>query len=224
MKNLILILARKNSIRLKNKNLIKLGQKKLILWTIDFAKKFKKTSDILVSTDDEKILKISRKNNILAPWLRPKKYAGNKSGSIHAILHAIEWYQKNKNKINTVILLQPTSPFRSVSFTKKAIDDFGIKNKIQSYVSVSPIKNLNSKKKNKNILVNVENNLLTKKYPKKYNFFINGNLYLASVNFLKKNKSFYSENDKTQALILNAKKLSIDIDTLDDLSIAKKYL
>ena len=40
MKNLIIIPARKNSKRVKNKNLVKVLKKPLIFWTIKYAKKF----------------------------------------------------------------------------------------------------------------------------------------------------------------------------------------
>ena len=43
MKNLIIIPARKNSKRIKNKNLVNILNKPLVLWTINFAKKLKKT-------------------------------------------------------------------------------------------------------------------------------------------------------------------------------------
>ena len=41
-KNLIIIPARKGSKRIKNKNLIKVLNKPLITWTINYAKKIKK--------------------------------------------------------------------------------------------------------------------------------------------------------------------------------------
>ena len=42
MKNLIIIPARKGSKRIKNKNLLKVLNKPLITWTIDYAKKLEK--------------------------------------------------------------------------------------------------------------------------------------------------------------------------------------
>lgn len=63
MKNkiLALVLARKNSIRLKNKNILKLGQKPLIGWTLSDISRLKKNFDgILISSDSIKILKIGK--------------------------------------------------------------------------------------------------------------------------------------------------------------------
>ena len=47
MKILVLILARGGSKRLPNKNILKLGKKHLINWSIDFAKKIPFVCDIL---------------------------------------------------------------------------------------------------------------------------------------------------------------------------------
>jgi CMP-N-acetylneuraminic acid synthetase len=63
---LFIIPARKNSIRLKNKNIRKIGGRTLVQWSIDFALSLKNYFlDIVVSTDSEKIIKISKENSIL---------------------------------------------------------------------------------------------------------------------------------------------------------------
>ena len=65
MKNLIIIPARGSSKRIKNKNLVKILNKPLISWTINFAKKLrKKDYDIVVTSDCAKIKKICRIENI----------------------------------------------------------------------------------------------------------------------------------------------------------------
>ena len=61
MKILAIIPARRNSKRVKFKNKKKLGNKPLIEYTIYVAKKIKIFNDILVTTDDEDIFKISKK-------------------------------------------------------------------------------------------------------------------------------------------------------------------
>ena len=73
MKNLIIIPARKNSKRVKNKNLVKVLKKPLIFWTIKYAKKFnKKNYDVVVSSDCSKIKKICIAERVTF-LKRPKK-------------------------------------------------------------------------------------------------------------------------------------------------------
>ena len=102
-KILALVLARKGSSRLKNKNLLILKDKPLIKWT--FKKLNKKNIrklfvDILISTDSQKILNLSRKYNFLSPWLRPKIYSTKFSTSEASALHALKWYEKNIQKVD----------------------------------------------------------------------------------------------------------------------------
>ena len=54
------ILARKGSKGLKNKNFIRLNNKPLIEYTIEYAKKCKYISHIVISTDDIRIAKIAK--------------------------------------------------------------------------------------------------------------------------------------------------------------------
>ena len=63
MKNLGVIIARKNSRRLKNKNILQISKIKLIEFTIIAAIKSKKFHQIVVSSDDERILNLKKKYN-----------------------------------------------------------------------------------------------------------------------------------------------------------------
>ena len=73
MNNLIIIPARKNSIRLKNKNILKIKNKTLIEHTIIFAKKVLPNNNILVTTDSGKIRDIAIKKKNPMPGVTPKK-------------------------------------------------------------------------------------------------------------------------------------------------------
>ena len=88
---LALILARQGSKRLKNKNILKLNKKPLILWTLDNLKKIKHLfNDILVSSDSNTIQKISKKINVLF-LKRPNYLSHGKVTSEAAALHAINF-------------------------------------------------------------------------------------------------------------------------------------
>ena len=124
MKILVLILARGGSKRLPNKNILKLGKKHLINWSIDFAKKIPFVCDILVSTDSKKIGLIAKKRGALVPWMRSKKLSLDISKSYPAALHAINWYENKIKKVDGVMFLQPTSPFRRLKTINKCISIF----------------------------------------------------------------------------------------------------
>lgn len=120
-KYLALILAREGSLRLKNKNIKKLGDKPLISITLDNLIKLKTYfEDIVVSSDSEIIEKICKKKKIFF-IKRPKYLSGSKISSETSALHAVKQYERNKCKINFVVLFQVTSPFRKNSTITKAI-------------------------------------------------------------------------------------------------------
>ena len=159
-KYLALILARKGSKRLNNKNILKLNKKPLILWTLDNLNKIKYLfNDILVSSDSGSIQKISKKINVLF-LKRPNYLSQSNVTSEAAALHAINFYKKKYRFIKYVILFQVTSPFRKNSTIKKAI-------------------NLSKMYPNKQI-VSVD----------KKNHEPNGVIYITPINLLKKFKCF----------------------------------
>ena len=84
--------------------------------------KITNVNNVIVSTDDNLIYNISKKRGFLVPWLRPKRLATDKSTSYSACAHAIRWYEKNISKIDAILLLQVTSPFRTKKSIIKSID------------------------------------------------------------------------------------------------------
>ena len=99
MKILALITARSGSKRLPNKNMLKLGGKPLVKWSIDTLKEITCIKDILLSTDDNQIAEIGKKEKILVPWLRPKKLSSDNANSVDVAIHALNWYEKKISKI-----------------------------------------------------------------------------------------------------------------------------
>jgi CMP-N-acetylneuraminic acid synthetase len=199
-KILALVLARKGSSRLKNKNLLILKDKPLIEWT--FKKLNKKNIrklfvDILISTNSQKILNLSKKYNFLSPWLRPKIYSTKFSTSEASALHALKWYEKNIQKVDGIFLFQPTTPFR-------------MDNKISLAVKMFL-------KYNKQIVSVCSKN--THKFDKNS---INGSIYLSPVSILKNFESFTKKG--FIPLKMNTYLENIDIDTRFDFDSAIKLL
>ena len=217
MKILIIIPARKGSVRLKKKNKRIFNKKPLIEHSINFAKKLKITPYILVSTNDDDILDIGKKSKVLVPWKRPENISKRNSKSISFTMHAIKWFEKKYGKLDTVILMQPTSPYRSTKTFYEMYKKY-LLNK-NSIVSVSKI----LKKQKKKFFFDKINNRIRNKNSKLRNFIpinINGNMYINSVSNLKRYKDFV--NEQTIPYIINNKKELIDIDTMEDFNKGKK--
>lgn len=218
MKILAIILARKNSARLKNKNLLIFDNKPLFVNSINFAKKFKGIFDVIFSSDSSKMLKLAKKKCKIVK--RPIKLSTSKSKSGEACLHALHYYEKKNCKVDAVLLLQPTTPFRKISDIKKAFNI--IKKKKKSVVSVSQTQNTMEQKNlyyiSEGILKKIKKN--HKKFKSTYS--PNGSFYLSKTKYLKKYKDF--QRDGAIPLVIKSKKYSIDIDLKKDLVLAKKFL
>jgi CMP-N-acetylneuraminic acid synthetase len=200
-KILALILARKNSKRLKNKNVYKLGNKPLVTWTFNILKKKnirRLFTDIIVSTDSNKIKKLSENYKFLSPWIRPKNLSGQFISSESSALHALKWYEKNIKKVDAIFLFQPTSPFRSQKKIKTAIKML-TKNPKRQIVSVCAKETYKFKKND-----------------------INGSIYLTPISTLKKFKTFKKKG--FMPLKTYRQSENIDIDTLEDMVFAEKMI
>ena len=79
-KILAIVPARGGSKSIKDKNIVKINNKPLILYTLEEAEKSKYLDRIIVSTDSIKIAKTCKKFDV--PFLRPKTLARDYSLSI----------------------------------------------------------------------------------------------------------------------------------------------
>ena len=218
MKLVCLILARKGSKRIKNKNLQKVGKKTLVAHTIEFAKKILPTKNIILSTDSPKIRKIGEDYNLKIYNLRPKKFATSNTTSYKSAEYEIKEYEKRNSSVNTIILLQPTSPFRSVKTYKKIIKKF-FKKPSQPLITIKrvPLECNKFYKIKRSKLIR-----LTNKSDREFVYLPNGSFFIISKKILLQEKSFTSRNMQYQ--IIEDFKENIDIDTWQDLKLAKKLI
>jgi CMP-N-acetylneuraminic acid synthetase len=124
MKILALVPARGGSKRLPGKNVRVLGGKPLIEWSIQAAQGIPEVVDILVSTDEEGIGDIARKAGASVPWLRPAALATDEATSVDVALHALNYYEGLHGPVDGLLLLQPTSPFRSRETVLRGLEMF----------------------------------------------------------------------------------------------------
>lgn len=132
-----LIPARGGSKRIPGKNVKLLGGLPLISWTIRAALASSACSHIIVSTDDENIAAIAEKFGVAVPGLRPDQLATDISTSVDVALYELEKHEEAYGPVDGVLLLQPTSPFRTAENITKAVAIYEMTGGHNAVVSVS---------------------------------------------------------------------------------------
>jgi len=116
MSTLILIPARFGSKGIPGKNIKILGGKPLVVYSIEFALKIKKSADLVcLTTNDPQVIDLA-KNYVpnLIIVRRPDSLSTDKIGMTSVINHAIELFEGSGLQFEKILLLQPTSPFRAI--------------------------------------------------------------------------------------------------------------
>ena len=117
MKILGLIPAKGMSMRIPYKNLVDLGGRPLIEWTIAAAKE-SGVCDVVVSSEDSRIHKVAHLAGVTV-LSRPDDLAKSDTPSMDVVRHAVA-----NIPCDLLILLQPTSPFRTAEDIRATIDIF----------------------------------------------------------------------------------------------------
>jgi len=121
-KVITIIPARGGSKEIPNKNIIKLGEKELIGYTIEAAINSGVSDKVIVDTDDLKIAEISKSYGAEIPYIRPSHLAGDFVPPIDVVLNCFDWFENRGYFYDIFIYLQPTSPFRNSEIIKQGMD------------------------------------------------------------------------------------------------------
>ena len=216
---IFVITARGGSKRIPGKNMKTLKGKPLLFWTLNAVNKSFRKPIIYVTTDNPQIADYCKKMGANVPFLRPKSLSKDQSTSYSAVEHLLKWIKKNKSDFpNYVILLQPTSPFRTTKTIIKCTTQLLENNKCDAIVGVKMKKHSSHSLKfiNKN---NYLKNFYNGKEIKEV-FQPNGSFYGIKTKTLLNKKTFFPS--KTIPYIMNEIE-SIDIDDNFDWKIAKFF-
>jgi CMP-N-acetylneuraminic acid synthetase len=132
MRVLGIIPARGGSKGVPGKNIKLLNGQPLINYTIEVAQKATKINRLVVNSDSDEILYIASQSGVNCSK-RPPELATDTASIVDAILYEL---QQTNEEFDYVILLQPTSPFRTPHHLDEAIDAI-IKSKANSLISVT---------------------------------------------------------------------------------------
>lgn len=209
---LIIITARGGSKGIPNKNIKLLNNKPLIQYTIEAAREVVKDENICLSTDSTEIVEVARQLGLEVPFVRPSYLATDSANSYDTILHAVNYYESIGKYFETIILLQPTSPFRKGFHIQEAFQLYN--NKIDMVVSVveskaNPYFNL-WEESSEGMLRKVKEGNYIRRQDCPSCFLFNGAIYIINTDSLKR-----CDINKFSNIIKYTmdQKYSVDIDT-----------
>lgn len=121
MRFLYVIPARGGSKGIPHKNIRPLGGRPLIAYSIEVALMVASPDEICVTTDDSAIAACAAACGTPVPFMRPAYLATDQMGTYEVLLHAVDFYESKGERFDALVLLQPTSPFRTAEEIRKAI-------------------------------------------------------------------------------------------------------
>ena len=217
MKKIAIIPARSGSKGLPNKNILMLGNKPLIAYTIEAALKSNEFERVIVSTDSLEYKYIAEKFGAEV-FMRSEELSNDKASSFVVIEDVLN---KIETTIDYFVLLQVTSPFRNENHIKESIEVF--ENSISEYDFL-----VSMQKSDKSSLLikpiydsgtleeyNIDySNYSRQKYDE---YHPNGAIYIGKIKEYVEQKHFFGKRSK--AYFMN-KEDSVDIDDSLDFEIA----
>jgi CMP-N,N'-diacetyllegionaminic acid synthase len=227
---LAVITARGGSKAVPRKNVLPLGGKPLIAWTIEAAYQSKRLDRVILSTDDDEIAEIGRSFGCEVPFKRPAELATDTSHHPDVMIHAARFMADTlKDSYDTIMCLQPTVPFRKPSHIDEAIGAF-FEAKADSLISLKPqdyppwwmfslddarIRPAFDYKPGVNVF-----NLERQEFPKVYR--PNGAIYITWTESLYQHHRLVNPSDCAYYLMQEVD--SVDIDTFGDFAAAEAML
>lgn len=216
-----LIPARGGSKGVPGKNLRLLGDKPLIAWTIEQARRCPWIDRLIVSTDDPAIADTAVRWGGEVPFLRPAQLATDDTKMVEVVFHALDWCRQNDRPYEWIVLLQPTSPLRDagdIEAAAKQLED----RQADAVVSVCPCEHsplwANTLGPNEQMKDFLLPQAMGNRQDHPAYYRLNGAIYLAKTDYFHQCRGFFGQ--ETYAYIMPSER-SIDIDSLLDFQMAE---
>jgi CMP-N-acetylneuraminic acid synthetase len=217
-KYLAIIPARAGSKRLPNKNMLELEGKPLVAWSIEAALNSRYIDKVLVTSDDQNILNLSKKYKVDAVN-RPKRLSSDTSTTYDVVEHALSLQEEG---FEYVVLLQPTSPLRTEKHIDEAVKLLEIKN-ADAVISVCevehPVQWSMSLSDNKDMSEFIKKIDTKRSQELEKNYRLNGAIYICNMKKLLENKTFFLESNIFAYVM--SREDSVDIDEEIDFKLAE---
>ena len=136
---LALIPARGGSKSIPLKNIALLDGRPLIAHSIDVARKCRRISRVIVSTDSDQIRQVSLSCGAEAPFLRPADIAEDDTTDLPVFVHALQWLSEHESYYPDIVVhVRPTTPLRTPERVDAAIEALIEHPEADSVRAVSP--------------------------------------------------------------------------------------
>jgi len=223
-KIIAIIPARAGSKGLKNKNLKKFFNKPLYLHSVEFAINCKFIDKVCITTNIKKIINKFSENKKILTIERNSKLSNDKAKSVDVIFDALK--KIDYFNYDYFILLEPTSPLRSLNDIKKSLNKIILTDSdnivsLSENIICSPefLYTMTKKKKIRSYLT--KNNLHVRRQDvRKKTYFLNGTFYISNVKRFLRSKNLF----KNTLGYITHKKYSFEIDDKFDFKILKHLM
>ncbi|MFK5734566.1 acylneuraminate cytidylyltransferase family protein [Pseudomonas urmiensis] len=219
---LAIIPARGGSKRLPRKNVLPLGGKPLIVWTIDAALGSNIAARTIVSSDDDEILEVAKYYGATA-LKRSELLASDTAKTIDVVIDCLRQERQQGRVYDDVVLLQPTSPLRSAKSVADAYHAY-LSRTDRSLVSVCELDHpaeWNGVINSDGELVGIDFGSSKRSQDIRPSYRLNGAIYIFAVEQILSNESFYTSHVQAFAM---PRLDSVDIDTELDFVFCKAVL
>jgi len=227
MKILGLIPARAGSKGVSEKNIKELCGKPLLHYTIEEAYKSSHLSEIMVSTESEKIADIAKQAGAHVPFMRPENLAEDNSKTLDVVIHVVEQYAEKGTHFDAVCLLQPTNPLRKSDLINRCVKEFGHK-QADSLITVRSVPHefnphwiFEENTRGFLSLATGEKEIIPRRQELPEAFYRDGSVYITKTEVLLNKRSLYGEK---VAFLNTDGEPHINIDTMADWKKAERLL
>ena len=217
---LAVVPARGGSKGIPGKNLKMIAGRSLLHRTIDQALAAKTVDEVVVTSDDQEILRHANEIDGVRAIERPSELAADDTAMWPVVLHALD----NSSPYDVVVLLQPTSPLREAADIDAAVSMLEERsvNSVMSVceVATSPYWMFTIGEGDKLHRILPKQQVATRQeLPVCYE--INGALYVVNSSWFRTSRLFV--DDDTLAYVMPRER-SVDVDTPEDLATAERLL
>ena len=226
MKYIFIVTARSGSKGIPHKNILQIGNKSVVDYTLEAVSEFSKSPNniVILTSDSEVILSYANKYENIKKELRPSHLSNDDSKSVDVVIDLLKKYVPNDNDVSkhSVILLQPTSPLRTHHHIKEAIKSYEESKKeslISGYLDKDGLFNRVYSYSSKEILpLSSDHNIGKPRQHINEVFVRNAAIYIANCEFILDNNRMFSSSP---GYYIMDKRSSFDLNDFYDLEVLK---